>query len=636
MSTNAPALDGTAAASEGRTRTRLWYVTLVMALVLPLIAAAVTFPEAYRPPEIAGFFVREAMIGVRSEEPGGAKAWQTVAFPYRCRSAPGELCGDTFRITYRHDPGHGPDEGRLWSLYIPSFRGSLAISLNGVPVASSLWEKSVADISATIPLLVPLPAPLLRPGDNTFEFVLTKWGILTSFLDQVAIGPDDRLRPEYNKGKFLFSTLPRLIDGWQFAMGLGLLFIWIARRQEQIFLVFGILLLCHATHSFPALLGDHIPDWVLRVTNHGRLVAAFLVLPLAWLFVGRRLPVPIGAFLAPPLVLALLQFVFVPETYLWMLNTFILPPVALMIVWGIVAVSRAAFGSRDTAAMMLLTALLITMVFAIHDALVLRNALGEGRALLGRLGAPFVVSAISAVLLWRFVQSMNMLDQFSARLTRDIAAAEDALRRSFAREQAQARESVLQDERVRLMSDLHDGIAGQLVAILSLCELRGNRSDEVTDTVRAALNDLRLIVASLDDYGDNLGVMLGVLRDRIEPQLTAHGMTLVWRMADLPELKGLHPGSVLAIYRILQEAATNACRHSGSHTLLFEASLSPRAGYGVRLCLRDRGCGGANDRPGGHGLGNMRRRAESVGAALDIASGPEGTAVSLDLPTRLP
>ncbi|MBF0334766.1 MAG: hypothetical protein HQL38_12510 [Alphaproteobacteria bacterium] len=57
---------------------------------------------------------------------------------------------------------------------------------------------------------------------------------------------------------------------------------------------------------------------------------------------------------------------------------------------------------------------------------------------------------------------------------------------------------------------------------------------------------------------------------------------------------------------------------------------------GVRLSVRDRGRGGAAERPGGHGLRNMRRRAETLGAALTIASDPEGTTVTLDLPRRLP
>ncbi|WP_375731162.1 sensor histidine kinase, partial [Azospirillum sp. B506] len=283
-----------------------------------------------------------------------------------------------------------------------------------------------------------------------------------------------------------------------------------------------------------------------------------------------------------------------------------------------------------------LGAFLLTFILASHDLMTLLNSGDDIGIRLSRFAAPLLLTTFSAVFMWRFAVTMNMLDQFNSRLTREVAATEEALLLSFERERKQANAATLEAERVRLMSDLHDGIAGQLVSILSLCELREVGQAEVAGTVRAALADLRLIVASLDDYGEDLAVMLALFRERIEPQVAAHGVELVWRVGSLPDLKGLHPGAALAIFRILQEAANNALRHSGSAELRFEAGRSPMAGEGVRLCVRDRGRGGADNRPGSYGMGNMRRRAEGLGAVLTIQSDADGTAVILDLPARLP
>ncbi|HYD71396.1 sensor histidine kinase [Azospirillum sp.] len=613
--------------------TRQWYIALILTMVLPLVALALLLDDDGRPSELTPHRVHEAAVAVAGEGAGAPAAWRTVTLPFRCPAAWEEdPCSGVFRVIHRHDPA----DDRPLSLYIPSYRGNLTVSLNGTPVASSHWDKGRGDVSGTIPLLVVLPAPLLRPGDNVFEIALVQAGVVSRFLDRVAIGPDDELRPDYGRRVFLFSTLARMLDGWQVAMGLALLIIWLARPRERVFLVFAGVLLFHVTASFPAILGDLPPDWVLRLANAGRFFGAFFVVPLTYLLVGRRPPVGIGVFLLGAVATVALLFLASPQAFVWTLTTILTPLVLGLLAWGIGVVARAAFRNRNAEAMLLAGSLLVALVLAAHDALVLRGALGDGRVMLGRFAAPLVLTAISAILVWRFGRTMTVLDAFSARLKRDVAAAEDAVRRSFEREQEQARLAVLQGERVRLMSDLHDGIAGQLVGILSLCELRGDGPDEVTDTVRAALADLRLIVASLDDYGDDLGVMLGVLRERIEPQAAAHGITLSWRMAELPELHGLHPGAVLAIFRILQEAVTNACRHSGAGTLAFAAGPSPRPGFAVRLCLRDDGRGGAAGRPGGQGLRNMRRRAETLGATLDIVSAPDGTAVTLDLPERLP
>jgi signal transduction histidine kinase len=188
---------------------------------------------------------------------------------------------------------------------------------------------------------------------------------------------------------------------------------------------------------------------------------------------------------------------------------------------------------------------------------------------------------------------------------------------------------------VRLMGDLHDGIAGQLVLILSLSELRGDPSDEISRASRQALVDLRLVVASLEDVGDDLGMMLGLFRERIEPRTRTSGIALDWRMKPLPDLPGLNPTATLTIFRILQEALNNTVRHSGCDTVEVRAGRSPVSGFGVRLTVRDSGRGGAVEGPGGFGLRNLRRRAGTLGAVLAIDSGDHGTTVTLDLPERL-
>lgn len=147
---------------------------------------------------------------------------------------------------------------------------------------------------------------------------------------------------------------------------------------------------------------------------------------------------------------------------------------------------------------------------------------------------------------------------------------------------------------------------------------------------RRALADLRLVIASMAEVGDDPGMMLANFRDHIEPQLRALGITLDWWMHVLPEASGWSSSTVLELFRLLQEATINAARHSGADRVMIE--ISPTDG-GVRVVVADRGKGGAADRPGGYGLANMRRRAQAIGARLAIDSYPGGTRVSVDLPS---
>ncbi|MBP2232435.1 signal transduction histidine kinase [Azospirillum agricola] len=612
-----------------------WRSALCLAILIPALTALGFIINPTLSDDAAALFIGEALLAVPGDQAADPAAWTPVPLPYRCpTTGTAEGCMANFRIGYWYDPTARPADAGGVSFYAPSFQGVLAVSLNGVFLATSAWGRAEADVSGNIPFLV--PAPLLRPGMNEFEIVLSKRGVISAFLDRVAIGPDALLRPDHNWRRFLYSTLQRMIDGWHITMGLALFIIWLACRRERIFLVTSSVILSHAAVSLPAILGDGVlSETSLQLINHTRFLTTSLVLPMALLFVHRPLPVPLGVFLLPPSI-AVVSFLTLPvDLHRWLLTTVYFPIMSVAALWVLSVVVRVAFRERDIAATALAGAFLFNLVIAVHDILLIRDALGESRVLLGRFAWPVIMAVVSAVLIWRFAQTMNVLDQFSQRLRNEVAAAEDALRRSFAREQQQAEAAVLEAERVRLMSDLHDGIAGQLVSILALCELRGEASGEVAVSVGGALADLRLVVASLESSGDDLGVMLALFRERIEPQLMAQGVTLVWRASALPEVKGLHPGATLNIFRIMQEASVNAARHSGSSTLTIEAGPSPRPGHGVRLCLRDQGHGGVASRPGSYGLGNMRRRADALDGMLDIQSGPDGTAVTLDLPAEI-
>jgi PAS domain S-box-containing protein len=86
-----------------------------------------------------------------------------------------------------------------------------------------------------------------------------------------------------------------------------------------------------------------------------------------------------------------------------------------------------------------------------------------------------------------------------------------------------------------------------------------------------------------------------------------------------------------AIYRIVQEALTNAARHSGATQALIEAHC---LGSTMNVAVSDNGCGlSATARTQGLGLNIMRYRAHAIGGHMDIES-PEtgGTIVKCRFP----
>jgi two-component system sensor histidine kinase UhpB len=99
------------------------------------------------------------------------------------------------------------------------------------------------------------------------------------------------------------------------------------------------------------------------------------------------------------------------------------------------------------------------------------------------------------------------------------------------------------------------------------------------------------------------------------------------------ELQGpipnLGPDAELAVYRIAQEALTNAVRHSNASEVTVSLACSDGD---LLLSIKDNGAGLPDDAIAGGGLTGMHERAMLIDADLEVAStAREGVEVTLRL-----
>ena len=87
----------------------------------------------------------------------------------------------------------------------------------------------------------------------------------------------------------------------------------------------------------------------------------------------------------------------------------------------------------------------------------------------------------------------------------------------------------------------------------------------------------------------------------------------------------------LVVYRVAQEALSNAARHSGAETRQGPLCASAATGDRVELTVGDDGSGFTFDQAArGLGIAGMRERALLVGGDVEVESRPNvGTRVSL-------
>ncbi len=268
--------------------------------------------------------------------------------------------------------------------------------------------------------------------------------------------------------------------------------------------------------------------------------------------------------------------------------------------------------------------------FAAHD-LLMGLGLNDGVFLLTPYMRTMILVVIMIVLMGRLAQSLNLVDQANDVLLRRLAEQEEELNELHERDRCLREQSVLERERQRLMSDLHDGLSGHLVSIIALAERSDVNGAFISSSAREALDDLRLVIQSLDIGDSDLLVALAGWRERLEPRLRRIGVKLEWSMEAMPQITGVTPANALAVLRIMQEAVTNALKHGPATRILIRGGPRSRgAAIIVENDLHD------PVKPGkGHGVVNMQRRAEGFGASVRLDFAKSCARLELMLPGRL-
>ena len=130
--------------------------------------------------------------------------------------------------------------------------------------------------------------------------------------------------------------------------------------------------------------------------------------------------------------------------------------------------------------------------------------------------------------------------------------------------------------------------------------------------------------------------MVGLLRDGAEPDFAPQpgladieqlaGSVGGWPRVDVQmagDFAELSPGLGVALYRIAQEAVTNAVRHARHATRIIVQVANE--GEQVRLTVHNDGdASAAGPPPAGYGLVGMAERASLLGGTLQAGPGPDG------------
>lgn len=304
----------------------------------------------------------------------------------------------------------------------------------------------------------------------------------------------------------------------------------------------------------------------------------------------------------------------------FLINGAVLCLATLALVLGPVSVSRRAVASEVLVVAAGLALMLLT------NALLLRSSLGPVDRVVRGMADVDPTHPGTRMELPAAGPGRRLVEGFNAMLQRLEEERSTSNAKALAAQEA---------ERHRIAQELHDEVGQNLTVVLlglkqleqTLPAAQRETVAELRESAREGLDDVRRVARRLrPGVLEDLGLTSALAA--LTNDFGRHHRASVRRVI-APGLPALSQDTELVVYRVAQEALTNAARHSGAGAV--ELSLV-RVGDEVVLEVVDDGAGFDASRSGG-GLRGMHERSRLVGGELRITSHPRhGTTVRLAVP----
>ncbi|MCM5679154.1 sensor histidine kinase [Schlegelella sp. S2-27] len=625
-------------------------VGLVLGLLLSAALAQDTGPEEIPPAQQFRLAERQIVpLGPALPDAGIVRpdlsepGWEVVKLPVATPrgaitlfNGPRDWVMHWYNVRYSLPPSGASPPLALYSARVQG--GPVEVHVNGRLLSAnrrnwgSQWNR---------PLYVPIPHDVVFTSPGVAIDVDVTVGVplranMTHSLSTLWVGPADEIRAMADRRTLLHVTGPQVTSLTILVLGLFSLGVWMRRRNESAYLLFALVSAAwwvrnlHYHADLPR--GGIVHDWFWWLTNASMSWVMVLTYLFALRFHYRRYPLIewlLVGFTALSALLTIPPSPWDPLVLQQSVNALVSIFVTAFITW--IAVR---YKSRELRVLTLTMWVCIAM--GVHDILLVSLRISPESLYLMPYATLLVFAAFLYAVLRRYSGAIEEVEQINASLEERLAQRTAQLEENHRRLRDVEREQAMLLERQRLMRDMHDGMGSALMSSLVLVEQGKLDIQAVAAVLRECVDDLRLVIDSLEPIGHDLVTLLATLRYRLGKRLEAAGLQLEWQVDDLPPLPWLDATAALQVLRIVQEALTNILKHARARKVTIALR---KTGDAVEVHIDDDGIGFdasavGNAPTASKGLRNLRKRAQTLGGDVVFASQPGRTCVTLVLPVQ--
>lgn len=517
-------------------------------------------------------------------------------------------------------------------IYFPSFEQRMELTINGIPIVDDGLTGSWYGPITTASAYIEIPVELLKPGLNHLQLSLEVGPLIFGGLSPFILGDKESLWAVAKLRKFINLSLPQILFGMQLLV-LVVAAVALSRDRGASSLAWLIV------SNLPPLLfsSSFVTTYIQGFQESIRNFLVFApitglgLLALSYALTDSAQPIWLKRLLLLILCVALVALTLPQSLSRWVIFVFALPLFVVLMLAAAIRFYR--IGNRQTNITYGLIALgiFIVVLSSTYDAIA-RAGLIENWSFLwtSTLRSVLIVGVAIHVFSQNFLRSEaeRLANQ---RITAQLEDQERKLAQAHRRESVRQREVTIQEERNRILQDLHDGVAGQLVVMSTLLSKESVNREQIRSSCLSALADLRVVVNSLSVDSGDLAFALGMYRDKYLTPLESLGVEIEWNMEKLPALTGLTGSEVLNIVRLLQEAQNNALRHGEVKKLALSALLKDDK---VEIRVENSGGQAFEPKQMGIGLNSIRQRSDLLHGTVDFEPTVSGMLLTICIPVN--
>jgi len=489
------------------------------------------------------------------------------------------------------------------------------------------------------PLYASIGLKRLRQGQHWLYIRVNGYANDDSGLGDVYFGPESQLLPMYNRTYFLQRTVSMLALSCSVLLAFGCFLMWLLRRHQHVF----IWMAC-ATATWSVVISNFVVIdplmprfyWESLVDGSMELYSLFLM-AVVFQILGERKSRLIWLLALLYLFGWSVILIFGNDRVLMDWSMPMHTVVLLLTVYLVGLCFMRWYQRRIPQALVLALAILTQLIFAVHDwwTVYFDNQLES--VLIMQVGPTLTLLMVALWMLYAFSKALQESEAHTAHVEAEVERVTTSLQLEQKNMAQLQKKQVLNDERERFTRELHDGLGGYLAAISAMLHDGVRDEKMLTQTIDQALLEMRMMMDGVGEDCNDVGMLLGMLRHRLQQPLQAWGIQVGWNLTGLPMQCTLKDGYAIHLLRIVQEALTNAARHANADWVEVRATLLSDAPQPMaRIEIIDNGCGWDVPPIAGRGLNHMHQRAEMMEAALKVTAAPDnGVHISLTVPVSI-